>query len=595
MKFLNPWGFLYGGVIIVIILLYMLKPRHTQLVVSSTYLWDKTLKDMEASRPWQKLKNNILMILQILIAILLVLAIARPYIAATSIHSDMVVLLDCSASMQADDVAPTRFEKAKGEVLKLVDGMMPDQRMAIVSMGSNGEIIAEATGDKAILRRLIEDMEPENGGGGEDEALSIASALASNLKEAQVIIYSDTQFSIDSDNYHSVVINGDGENTAIESLTYSVQGGEIIALSKINSFGYEGDLTLECYADQKLIDVKEASIESGQVLDIYWRGIPKDTKAIKVSIDTDDNLALDNEAFAVIEGEAFYKALLISEGNVFLERALEQYRGLELTKTTPAQIEELGGYDLYILDGVEVKELPKDGHMIVLDPKANTKFLDIHGDGEFTPGDILPTRAVLANELLQFTHLDDVYIGRGVVIPAPKWAETILRSGDNPLLLAGERDNSKIALFSFDIHRSDLPLKPDFPILMQNILGWMLPGGGALVEDLYAGEEAQVTPMPTAKHIDVIGPDGKSYTGGTLQELGVYKVVQDTDRGEYVDYFAVNFPVHTQSNLKLQKTEQDMDIETTGDRVMTRELWKYILWGVLALLLLEWWVYSYGY
>ena len=127
MKFLNPWGFLYGGVIIVIILLYMLKPRHTQLVVSSTYLWDKTLKDMEASRPWQKLKNNILMILQILIAILLVLAIARPYIAATSIHSDMVVLLDCSASMQADDVAPTRFEKAKGEVLKLVDGMMPQQ------------------------------------------------------------------------------------------------------------------------------------------------------------------------------------------------------------------------------------------------------------------------------------------------------------------------------------------------------------------------------------------------------------------------------------------------------------------------------------
>jgi len=51
LKFLNPWGFLYGGAIAAIILFYMLKPRHKELVVSSTYLWDQTLKDKEASRP----------------------------------------------------------------------------------------------------------------------------------------------------------------------------------------------------------------------------------------------------------------------------------------------------------------------------------------------------------------------------------------------------------------------------------------------------------------------------------------------------------------------------------------------------------------
>ena len=73
--------------------------------------------------------------------------------------------------------------------------------------------------------------------GGEDEALSIASAISSSLEDAQIIIYSDTQFNIDGDNYHSIVINGDGENIAVLSLTYSMQDGQIVALSKIKSFG----------------------------------------------------------------------------------------------------------------------------------------------------------------------------------------------------------------------------------------------------------------------------------------------------------------------------------------------------------------------
>ena len=101
MNFLNPWGLLYGGLIGIIIVLYMLKPRHTELVISSTYLWDKTIKDMGASRPWQKLKNNLLMILQIVIAILLMISVMRPYVAKSSFNRDMVVILDSSGSMQS--------------------------------------------------------------------------------------------------------------------------------------------------------------------------------------------------------------------------------------------------------------------------------------------------------------------------------------------------------------------------------------------------------------------------------------------------------------------------------------------------------------
>ena len=82
---------------------------------------------MGASRPWQKLKNNLLMILQIVIAILLMISVMRPYVAKSSFSGDMVVILDSSGSMQSKDVSPTRF-RAQEDILKIIDGMLQIKR-----------------------------------------------------------------------------------------------------------------------------------------------------------------------------------------------------------------------------------------------------------------------------------------------------------------------------------------------------------------------------------------------------------------------------------------------------------------------------------
>lgn len=594
MNFLNPWGLLYGGLIGIIILLYMLKPRHTELVISSTYLWDKTIKDMGASRPWQKLKNNLLMILQIVIAILLMISVMRPYVAKSSFSGDMVVILDSSGSMQSKDISPTRFERAQEDILKIIDGMLPNQKMAIVSMGSSGQIITEPIGDKGELRRQLKDMEPENGGGGQEEALSIAGAIASNLEDAQVIIYSDTQFEIDRSNYHSIVINGNGKNVALGGLSYSVQDGDIVVLSKIKSYGYDGNVKLECLSDGKLIDVKELDIEDGESLDIYWRDVPDTARTIQVNLDVDDDLTADNSAYIAIEAGREYRAVLVSEGNIFLEKALGQHPKLDIAKMSEVA-DNLEGYDIYIFDGVEIEELPKDGHIITLNPKGDMAYLDIDKKERFVPTELTTTRSILSDELLAFTDLDNIYIGSGIAVSLPNWAESVIESDGKPLLLAGERDNRKIALFLFDIHRSDLPLKADFPILIQNILDWMAPDAGAGQESFYSGEEFLLNSMPTADRVDILGPDGETYTEGTLQDTGIYKVIQYIDEEEHIDYFAVNFPVDTESDLSSKLIGHEVDIKTSADSVAAREVWKYVLWVALVLLAIEWWVYTYGY
>ncbi|MFO7323547.1 MAG: BatA domain-containing protein, partial [Chloroflexota bacterium] len=79
MSFLTPLALIGGLLAIPILLLYMLRLRRREIPVSSTYLWQQLLLDREANTPWQRLRRNLLLLLQLLILALLVLALARPY------------------------------------------------------------------------------------------------------------------------------------------------------------------------------------------------------------------------------------------------------------------------------------------------------------------------------------------------------------------------------------------------------------------------------------------------------------------------------------------------------------------------------------
>src|SRR6266550_4321559 len=79
MSFLAPIALTLGLLAVPIIVLYMLKLRRREVEVSSTLLWQLLLRDREANAPWQRLRRNLLLILQLLLLIALVLALARPF------------------------------------------------------------------------------------------------------------------------------------------------------------------------------------------------------------------------------------------------------------------------------------------------------------------------------------------------------------------------------------------------------------------------------------------------------------------------------------------------------------------------------------
>ena len=78
--------------------------------VPSTLLWRKAIQDLQVNAPFQKLRKNLLLLLQLLLLIALLLALARPILNYTpGAGPRTIILIDQSASMAADDM-PSRGE-----------------------------------------------------------------------------------------------------------------------------------------------------------------------------------------------------------------------------------------------------------------------------------------------------------------------------------------------------------------------------------------------------------------------------------------------------------------------------------------------------
>src|SRR5229473_4177709 len=98
MNFLVPAALAFGVIIPIILLLYFMKPKRQNRVVGSTLLWQQSLQDLQASRPWQRLRITPLLLLQILAAIVIVLVLTRPATFFSSpIGGDTIIVLQTSA------------------------------------------------------------------------------------------------------------------------------------------------------------------------------------------------------------------------------------------------------------------------------------------------------------------------------------------------------------------------------------------------------------------------------------------------------------------------------------------------------------------
>lgn len=221
-----------------------------------------------------------------------------------------------------------------------------------------------------------------------------------------------------------------------------------------------------------------------------------------------DQLAVDNRAWAVVREDRRARVLLVSEGNLFLEKALSVIPGLELYRAAPQEYPSLLGagydYQLTVLDGLAAP-LPQ-GSVLLVGPPPGEVLPGLVIGREFRPG---PLNSAVASAVWE--HVDtgqfQVATAREIEAHAP-WMAGVA-AGGRVLAAHGEAGGTRAVVLGFDLQQTDLPLRPAFPVLVQNIVNWLLPPDLGIPAAVKAGEEVAVTALPLAEIIEVTGPDGE--------------------------------------------------------------------------------------
>jgi len=606
MSVLAPAAAILGLTLPAIVALYFLKIRRPTRIVPALHLWPNQIRDRQANVPWQRLRPSWLLFLQLLAAAVLVAAAVQPVLpagAALARHS--IVLIDTSASMQATDVTPSRLAEAKRQVSGVIDQLGPQDRMTIITVGPSPRIIAAITGDRDALHRALNDVTASNGPADLSASLSLAAGLVRAGDDARAYLYSDgivqplrasfasgLPFPVE---YRRVGVSG--ENVGLTTLTVRSSAQTRAAYLHVQNFGQQRrSVSLEWRADNRLLDVRPLTFAAGQAQDLVLP-VPADATSVTAHLAGGDVFALDDSATAVAKTPRAFRVLLVTPGNVFLEQALRLRSDLQIDIVAPAGYKPSAAYAMTVFDRYEPAPLP-DGPLLVVDPPTGSAL----AGGQ--PVGIGRVRASDAGDaLLANVDLQDVHVARSQDLRASTFGRPLITSLQTPLVLVRDEPYRQ-ALFGFDLHESDLPLRIAFPIVVQNLSEWMLPPS-VPSHSFHPDEPVTIVPESGATSVAVNRPDGsrRSLTGGAIATFGdtdptgLYTVEQAVAGTVQRSWFSVNLFSDPISQLKPLDRLTLPPTRTTSVQATHQgqlEIWPWIALAALGIVVAEWLAFHRG-
>ena len=174
-----------------LVILYFLKLRRRSVEISTTLLWRKAIQDLQANAPFQKLRRNILLLLQLLALAAALFAIAQPERTVEQTSSSRhVIMIDRSASMaardgsgDASDPSMTRLDAAKQAAIDVIDALDEGDLFGddaheamVIAFDTTAEVVERFTPDKARLKRAVESIQQTDIPGSIQEAFQLAQA-----------------------------------------------------------------------------------------------------------------------------------------------------------------------------------------------------------------------------------------------------------------------------------------------------------------------------------------------------------------------------------------------------------------------------------
>ncbi|MDP1562674.1 MAG: BatA and WFA domain-containing protein [Pirellulaceae bacterium] len=656
----GPWGWLgwtvLAAVPLLIFLLYFLKLRRTRLEVPSTFLWKRSIEDLQVNSLWQRLRSTLLLWLQLAIALLLLLSMLPMGCQSEQrLGQRHIFLLDTSASMSATEGETTRFEVAKQQIDAQLSRLREIDLAMLMSSDDEAQIRQAYTSDHALLRRKLQEVVVRPRLTKMDDALSAATALAnpSHVRDAgdqltpdQVAkelekdratlhLYSDGGFPpVKDTDLGELVVNfvpSGSENvrnlgvTTLNAQWNERRRGTVDLFARIENFSKVPlPIDVELRRNGEVIDVvRRDAVNAGEALSLDFQdAISAQQDSVteyELRIVGSDDFLLDNSAHCVVNPGRKPQVMLVTAGNTGLEAVLSTTliaEGLELLVQSPEFLATDGYkamvdqplFDLVVFDRVAPKQLPL----------ANTMSWGSAPSEEWQLTPLTPPVFVLfsnnTHPLTMNLNLDTLAFLKASGVKGPQATVDLLTANDGVLIAVGSRLGFQDVVLGFTLTEeengnrfpvTDWPGRISFPVFMFNTLEFLGRLGqkeiassvrpGQMIRFRLESEERQlevVSPTGQRQRLNKLSDGGFVYSG--TDELGIYRVIgQDA---KHVRSFAVSLSDRWESDIavKPQTMVGDSTVTAAAETKIQADskAWRYVLLAALAVLCLEWIVYN---
>ena len=514
-----------------LIALYFLKLRRKEYPVASTFLWKKAVQDLQVNAPFQKLRRNLLLILQLLLLLALLIAFARPVsFQKVTPGASSVILIDRSASMSTKDIeGKSRLDEAKRRAGEIVDSMPRNAKAAVIAFDDSADTVQTFTTDQQLLRNAIRSIE------GTDRLTQLKTAL--QLADAAIAI--DPEALRPGASGADIFLFSDGRIPDANNLTttgnvrYEALGSDktknvgIVAMSarrnyenptdvqvfaRLANFGPEpvqADVVLSIgnidHAGNDTFETSQVK-QTATLLPVRWTEdqrresekqgtIGRDSVEFKLELTTaaiiriehkgveGDALAADDVAQVIVPPPKRLSVTLVTNGNYFLEKAMNAL-GLDKPNIITPDVyasNPPADSDVIIFDHISPKTLPQAGNFVYfggLPPETPLKQL----------ADVERPELVLFNTddsvldwkrdhpLLRGLNMSRLFVAESMRLTLPPEAEVLIEGNKGPLVLLYRADRRTHLVVSFDVLQSNWPLRETFPYFLYNTMQFLAAG-----------------------------------------------------------------------------------------------------------------------
>lgn len=483
MQLLTPFSLSWLGLLVPLLALYILRRRHTTRVVSSTLLWNAAIRDMQAERPWERLRPYLSLIIQSVALIAGALALANPVWATRAPEADyLVIVLDSSTSMDASEGAETRLLRARRSIRSLVDSLPSSTEVALIDAADAPTLVAPLKSSRAELNRALEAIRSSGPNDSLEPALRLAAdQLTSNPRRGTILAYTDSAFpgqvTLPSVATEVRRVGDAASNNAIieSSLRVIEQTDSAVTVSIRASVVRFGSGTCECYVTASLVengralDSQRVGLTPGATSPITLRATLPVTPArpplIQVELHPvhlercDDRLDSDDRVFLAGPLSRVLPVHVRGAISTSVERALRSDIGVAIDH---ADADAPPG--LWVFTQTIPNPLPS-GPILLLDAQSNLDAIGTSvGEAIARPPIISWVRA---HPLLRFVTLSDVRVESARTLRAIEPLILTTRGAIAGFTDLGDRE---AVVIGFDPDESTWPERTSFVVFIRNVI-----------------------------------------------------------------------------------------------------------------------------